>query len=148
VPKIKPFGTVWGSFRQLSGVSQTGCRFLTNGGDDMSDKAERIEKEIRRIKKLFKVLDKDTLATLQSLVRNAAFMSVTLDDLQDAMNANGVISEYQNGENQWGTKKSPEVEIYNTMIKNHMAIMKQLVDILPERESNTKKDMLLDFLKK
>jgi hypothetical protein len=114
----------------------------------MSDKAERIEKEIRRIKKLFKVLDKDTLATLQSLVRNAAFMSVTLDDLQDAMNANGVISEYQNGENQWGTKKSPEVEIYNTMIKNHMAIMKQLVDILPERESNTKKDMLLDFLKK
>jgi hypothetical protein len=64
------------------------------------------------------------------------------------MNANGVISEYQNGENQWGTKKSPEVEIYNTMIKNHMAIMKQLVDILPERESNTKKDMLLDFLKK
>jgi hypothetical protein len=114
----------------------------------MSDKAERIEKEIRRIKKLFKVLDKDILATLQSLVRNAAFMSVTLDDLQDAMNANGVISEYQNGENQWGTKKSPEVEIYNTMIKNHMAIMKQLVDILPERESNTKKDMLLDFLKK
>jgi hypothetical protein len=114
----------------------------------MSEKAERIEKEIRRIKKLFKVLDKDTLATLQSLVRNAAFMSVTLDDLQDAMNANGVISEYQNGENQWGTKKSPEVEIYNTMIKNHMAIMKQLVDLLPERDSNQKKDMLLDFLKK
>jgi hypothetical protein len=64
------------------------------------------------------------------------------------MNANGVISEYQNGENQWGTKKSPEVEIYNTMIKNHMAIMKQLVDLLPERDSNQKKDMLLDFLKK
>jgi hypothetical protein len=114
----------------------------------MSDKAERIEKEIKRIKKLFKVVDKDTLATVQSLVKNAAFMSVTLDDLQDAMNQNGVISEYQNGENQWGTKKSPEVEIYNTMIKNHMTIMKQLVDLLPEQETNQKKDVLLEFLKK
>lgn len=114
----------------------------------MSTKQERIEKEIRRIKKLLKVLDKDRLATIQSLVKNAAFMSVTLDDLQDTMNETGVISQYQNGENQWGTKKSPEVEIYNTMIKNHMALMKQLVDLLPENDGSAKKDMLLDFLKK
>lgn len=114
----------------------------------MSDKLERVDKEIKRIKKLLKAVNKDTLATLHSLVKNAAFMSVTLDDLQDSMNANGVISEYQNGENQWGTKKSPEVEIYNTMIKNHMAIMKQLVDLLPEKDTTAKKDMLLEFLKK
>lgn len=115
---------------------------------DLNDKHERIEKEIRRIRKLLKVLDKDRLATIQSLVKNAAFMSITLDDLQDTMNEQGVISQYQNGENQWGTKKSPEVEIYNTMVKNHMAIMKQLVDLLPESDSNSKKDLLLDFLKK
>jgi uncharacterized protein YecA (UPF0149 family) len=115
---------------------------------DMNDKLERQEKEIKRIKRLLKAIDKDTLATMQSLIKNAAFMSVTLDDLQDAMNQNGVISEYQNGENQWGTKKSPEVEIYNTMIKNHMAIMKQLIDLLPETSSTDKKDMLLEFLKK
>jgi uncharacterized membrane protein YgaE (UPF0421/DUF939 family) len=114
----------------------------------MSDKLERIEREIKRIKKLLKAIDRDTLATMQSLVKNAAFMSVTLDDLQDAMNKNGVISEYQNGENQWGTKKSPEVEIYNTMIKNHMAIMKQLIDLLPEKDNHNKKDLLLEFLKK
>jgi hypothetical protein len=114
----------------------------------MNDKAERIEKEIKRIKKLLKAIDRDTLATMQSLIKNAAFMSVTLDDLQDAMNQNGVISEYQNGENQWGTKKSPEVEIYNTMIKNHITIMKQLVDLLPEKDSHSKKDLLLEFLKK
>jgi hypothetical protein len=113
----------------------------------MDSKPERIEKEIKRIKKLLKVIDKDRLATIQTLIKNAAFMSVTLDDLQDAMNENGVISEYQNGENQWGTKKSPEVEIYNTMIKNHMTIMKQLVDLLPATDSNAKKDMLLEFLK-
>lgn len=114
----------------------------------MSDKLERQDKEIKRIKRLLKQVDKDRLATMQSLIKNAAFMSVTLDDLQDAMNENGVISEYQNGENQWGTKKSPEVEIYNTMIKNHMAIMKQLIDLLPETSSHDKKDLLLEFLKK
>jgi hypothetical protein len=118
------------------------------GVTDMSDKVERQEAEMKRIKKLLKAVNKDTLNTLQKLIKNAAFMSVTLDDLQDAMNQNGVISEYQNGENQWGTKKSPEVEIYNTMIKNYMALMKQLVDLLPESDHTKKKDLLLDFLRK
>jgi septal ring factor EnvC (AmiA/AmiB activator) len=115
---------------------------------DVSDKLERVEREIKRIKKLLKSVDKDRLATIGTLIKNAAFMSVTLDDLQDAMNQNGLISEYQNGANQWGTKKSPEIEIYNVMIKNHMAIMKQLVDLLPEKDANDKKDLLLEFLKK
>lgn len=114
----------------------------------MSDKLERQKKEEKRIKRLMKAVDKDTLSTMQSLIENAAFMSVTLSDLQKSMLENGVISEYQNGENQWGTKKSPEVEIYNTMIKNYMAIVKQLVDLLPERESTKKNDLLLDFLRK
>ena len=62
---------------------------------------------------------------------NAAFMSVTLQLLQTEINKNGAVSEYKNGENQFGTKKSPEVEIYNTMIKNYSAVMKQLTDLLP-----------------
>ena len=114
----------------------------------MSEKMERIEREIKRIKKLLKSVDKERLATIGSLIKNAAFMSITLDDLQDTMNQNGVISEYQNGANQWGTKKSPEIEIYNTMIKNHMVLMKQLVDLLPEKDASDKKDLLLEFLKK
>ena len=60
-------------------------------------------------------------------------MVVTLKDLKQTINRVGSISKYQNGENQWGTKKSPEVEIYNTMIKNHMAIIKQLSDLLPKQ---------------
>lgn len=115
---------------------------------DINDKHERIEKEVKRLKRLMKHLDRDALQTVSTLLRNAAFMSVTLDDLQDAINRNGVVTEYQNGENQWGTKKSPEVDIYNVMIKNHLSVMKQLVDLLPERENTTKKDALLEFLKR
>ena len=96
------------------------------------EKVKRIKKELTKLKKLFKDLDGDTMETVISLIRNAAFMIVTLEDLQETINIIGCVSEYQNGENQFGTKKSPEVEIYNTMIKNHMSIIKQLSDLLPK----------------
>lgn len=96
-------------------------------------KIERIRAEVGKLKRQFSKLDARTKKTAESLVENAAFMIVTLEDLQSTINEKGVISEYQNGENQWGTKKSPEVEIYNTMVKNHMAVMKQLTDLLPKQ---------------
>lgn len=90
-----------------------------------------IKKEIRKINILFKDLDKNVKKTVESLIQNAAYMAVTLRELQGALNKNGLISEYQNGENQWGTKRSPEIEIYNTMIKNYISAMKALNDFLP-----------------
>lgn len=95
-------------------------------------KKKRITKEIARLKKLFKVIPENTLQSVMSLISNAAFMAVTLDDLQQTINDEGAVSKYQNGENQWGTKKSPEVEIYNTMIKNHSSLIKQLTDLIPK----------------
>lgn len=109
-------------------------------------KEERISSEIKNLNKIFSKIEKKTKKAVHSLIENAAFMSVTLQDLQNSMNKNGVISEYQNGENQWGTKKSPEVEIYNTMVKNHMAIMKQLTDLLPKQEKVIEDDGFDDFV--
>jgi len=93
----------------------------------------RIDDEIKKLNKLFTKLDLKTKKAVHSLIENSAFMYVTLEDLQKAINKDGVISEYQNGENQFGTKKSPEVDIYNAMIKNHMTVMKQLTDLLPKQ---------------
>ena len=110
-------------------------------------KFKLIKKEISRLRKIFKDLDKDKWDTAFSLIKNAAFMIVTLEDLQETINREGAVSEYQNGENQWGTKKSPEVEIYNTMIKNHMAIIKQLSDLLPKQPSKQDTDDgFIDFV--
>lgn len=103
-------------------------------------KDERVKKEMRRLKRIYKDMDPDVKKATQSLIENAAFMVVTLEDLQETINREGVISEYQNGANQWGTKKSPEVEIYNTMIKNHMSIIKQLTDLLPKETEVVKED--------
>jgi hypothetical protein len=113
--------------------------------DDLT-KDERIKKEIRRLKNIYSKMDPDVKKVTQSLIENAAFMAVTLDDLQEIINKDGVISEYQNGANQWGTKKSPEVEVYNTMVKNHMAIIKQLTDLLPKEVKAVEEDVFDEFI--
>lgn len=118
-----------------------------NGTDEDLEKEERISLEIKKLNRLFGKIDLKTKKAVHSLIENAAFMSVTLEDLQTDINKeNGLVSKYQNGENQWGTKKSPEVEIYNAMIKNHMSVMKQLTDLLPKEVPKEEDDGFDEFV--
>ncbi len=80
------------------------------------------------------------------LIDRAAFMIVTLEELEGQIAANGVVSEYQNGENQWGTKKSPEVEVYNTIVKNFISITDQLCKLLPKDEAYSPANEIAAFL--
>lgn len=107
---------------------------------------DRIEEEKRKLNRQFTKLDNRTKKVVASLIENAAFMIVQLEDLHAKINKDGVVCEYQNGENQWGTKKSPEVEVYNTMIKNHLAIMKQLTDLIPSEAGKSKGDGFDEFV--
>lgn len=107
-------------------------------------KEEKIRREIARLKRVFKNLDGNMLITVQSLIQNAAFMSVTLEELQETINKDGCTSKYQNGENQFGTKKSPEIEIHIAMTKNHAVVIKQLTDLVPPEK---RKDSKLEALR-
>jgi sugar-specific transcriptional regulator TrmB len=104
------------------------------------EKITRIKKEVSRLNSLFRQLDKKKKKAVDSLIKNAAFMAVTLEDLQNEINENGVTEKYQNGANQFGMKKSSAVEVYNTMIKNHVQVMKQLTDLLPKEENKPEDD--------
>lgn len=66
-----------------------------------------------------------------------AFMSIELDDLQAKLEKDGWTSEYQNGQNQWGTKKSPEAETYIALSKNYAAVIKQLTELVPAAKRKT-----------
>ena len=103
----------------------------------------RIKRERDRLLEIFSELDEKRRNTAVSLIENAAFMTVTLKDLRKTISENGVVSENQNGDNQFGTKKSPELEVYNTMIKNFTTIIKTLCDMLPEGSSAASE--LLEF---
>ena len=69
-------------------------------------KEEKIKREFSRLKRIFKDLDKNKLQTVESLIKNAAFMAVSLEELQEIINEEGYTVEYQNGANQSGTKQS------------------------------------------
>ena len=62
-------------------------------------------------------------------------MSAELQDLKELIKQNGSVEFYKNGANQYGRKKSAAVEVYNAMIKNFAAILKQLYDLLPKNDT-------------
>ena len=99
-------------------------------------KDEKIKKEISRLLKVFKNLDKNKLATVRPLIQNAAFMIISLDELQEIINRDGYTHEYQNGANQKGTKQTVEVKIHIEMTRNLHTIIKQLADLAPEAVIN------------
>ena len=84
-----------------------------------------------RLRGVFKNLDVNKMKTVESLIRNAAFMTVTLEELQEDINKKGYTEEYQNGANQWGTKQSEAVKTHIAMTRNHATIIKTLADLAP-----------------
>ncbi len=91
----------------------------------------RIPNEYKRLRELYAGISGGRLKLVLKLISQAAFMSVTLADLADYISKNGCTEEYQNGENQRGKKKSSEVDVYNTMVKNYASVIKQLTELLP-----------------
>lgn len=79
------------------------------------------------------------------LVQNLVFIEEQLTQLQGEIREKGVVCEYQNGENQWGTRKSPEVDVYNALLKNYISGIKQLNEIFGEQAQAD--DALIEFLK-
>jgi hypothetical protein len=111
------------------------------------EKDRRVKEEKERLRTILEDLEIDSqrMDIAKSLIGNAAFMAITLQDLQDKINADGVVSEYQNGENQWGTKQSPEASTYISLVNRHNAVMKQLIDLLPKEEVTNPENIIEKF---
>lgn len=95
-------------------------------------KEELIQKELRKLKRTFKILDKDKKVIAEKLSKKAAFMDVTLDEMQEQITREGYVVEAVNGNGFKIAMDHPAVKSYNAMIKNYNATIKQLIDLLPE----------------
>lgn len=107
-------------------------------------KEEKIIKEEKKLLKLYRGLPKNQLILSKKLIQNAAFMAVTLEDLQDAINKNGCVETYRHGENQSGKKATTESQTYNAMIKNYTAIIDKLDKMLPPEKAKSRLSALAD----
>lgn len=112
-------------------------------GSEKMEKGKIKAAEMRKLKRIFKEIPENKKKIVEKLIDNAAFMAEQLEHLQEDIQEKGYISEYQNGENQWGTKKAPEVEIYNTTIKHYSGVIKQLLDLMPETDENAVDELAL-----
>lgn len=110
---------------------------------EIKKKERRIKKEFQRLNEIYSELPEKKYKIALPLIENAAFMRVTLEDMQKAINLEGEVETYQNGANQYGKKESSTVRSYNNMIKNYNTINKRLEDMIP---TEVKESKLASFL--
>lgn len=94
-------------------------------------KEERIKKERERLAALFADLDENQLQTAAGLISSAAFLRITLEDLEEDINAAGCVEEYENGANQRGYKVAASVQAYTSLNAKYQSTMQKLLKIVP-----------------
>ena len=104
----------------------------------------RIRKEKERLSDIFQDLEPNKLSTCQALIDRAAFITVSLEDLEEQLNRTGWVEEYQNGENQFGVKKAAAADVHISLTKNLNTIMKQLLDLVPPAQKRSRLDALVN----
>ena len=100
------------------------------------NKEERIQIELDQINKVFDRVPENERSVIDPLFQNYAFMKVTLEDLQDEINRDGISETYQNGQNQSGQKENSKLKSYNRLIKNFESITKTVMRYLPEDDQD------------
>ncbi len=100
------------------------------------EKTKRISKEVTRLKRLFKCIDENKKKLVFTTIEDVAFMTVTMQELREKIVREGTTCTYKNGANQFGTKQSPDAQLYLQMSQKQTQAMKILVDCLPKPQKD------------
>ena len=107
-------------------------------------KTTRVTREKARLMELFKDLEPNKLQTCLALIDRAAFITVSLQDLEDQLNEIGWTEYYQNGDKQSGWKKSAAADVHISLTKNLNTTIKQLLELVPPAKQRSKLDELMN----
>lgn len=92
---------------------------------------ERISAEIERLNDILKNIHESKRKIAKELINNIAFMSVTLQDLQELIKLQGPIVNFEQGAQKMMVE-NPAQKSYNTMINRFTTATKQLFELLPK----------------
>lgn len=106
--------------------------------------SNEIRKEFLRIKKIFNGIDKNKKNFVMPLIERLAYLNVTVKYLERDIAINGTMIPYQNGENQSGMRKNPDVDTYTNYTKIITTITKQLIELVPASQKESKLSALLN----
>lgn len=108
-----------------------------------------ISAEIDKLHKIFEHIQPDKQSLCESLIQNAAYMAVTLMELQEMIDRDGLIELYDNGGGQSGKKIGSATQIYQKMLPSYNQVIKTLAGMLPPSEKELavrSADPMADFL--
>lgn len=111
-----------------------------SGIEEKRDLEKKIENEVARLSKNYSEIGGKTRAIIRGLIQRAAFMRVSLDELEDDLNTYGFTDWFSQGDQEPYQRKRPTAELYNTMNANYQKIIKQLTDFLPKEPLEPKED--------
>lgn len=104
-------------------------------------KAERITAEEARLRKNYKEIKRDKAAVVDGLIRRAAYMRITLEDMEIDLDTDGFYELFsQSKDQQPYERERPVARQYQAMNKNYQSIIKQLSDLLPKEAPKTDGD--------
>ena len=104
------------------------------------EKEKKIRNEIDRLSRNYAGINGKKRAVIRGLIQRAAFMRISLNELENDLNANGFTELFSQGNQEPYTRQRPEANLYSTMNANYQKIIKQLTDLLPKEEDAPKKD--------
>lgn len=105
--------------------------------------AKKKELSIKDLKSIYERIDNGRSKLALSLLDKAEFMEDTLKKLQKKVNDDGVVTSMCQG-NYEIDRENPALRSYNTTIKNYTSVIKQLNDMLPNKDE-TKDDGFENF---
>lgn len=112
----------------------------------MFEKNKDISTEMKRLKKVLKLIPKDRQPIANNIYNELLFIQRTLDNLKKEVDENGTTTLFKQGQQEF-LRENPALKGYNTTIKNYSNLYKQLVDMLPPVKSIEESDQLIDFIK-
>ena len=112
------------------------------------DTTKQVKAEYNTLTALFAAMPDNKKQLNKGLFENAAYMKVKLKELQEEIDSSGLTDMWEGGGGQKGLRKSPAADLYNTTVKNYLAIIKHLTDCLPENPDQDAADEMDDFLNK
>ena len=107
-------------------------------------KKVRVRNEKARLMKLFKDMEPNKLQTCLALIDRAAFITVSLEDIEAQLNETGWTEYYQNGDKQSGWKKSAAADVHISLTKNLNTTIKQLLELVPAAKQKSKLEELMN----
>ncbi len=120
----------------------------TNEGKLMTKREKRIEEEYNRIAPLFDEVQINKRTVVQGLIESAAFLKIQLEDYQDDLNKNGYTDEFRQSEKLSSYERERSTaRLYNATVKNYQAMIRQLVDLIPDEQKKKAEDEIMAWVR-